>query len=165
MSKARSTPAAPPSRKHLARAAREARQRRYILIGTLVVAVVGLAVIGFGVFQQTVLHPREAVARVGNQNITLSQFVNLTRYRRLSLVQQYNQISAEMSIFGADPQTSAYLVNLIDAALRSIGTKLQSTTDPDERLKFEGLEKIFKNSRKQAVAADPSVRSRIEAGG
>src|SRR5215831_18334986 len=108
MSKARSTPAAPPSRKHLARAAREARQRRYILIGALVVAVVVVALIGFGIFQQTVLHPREAVARVRDQNISLGQFVNMTRYQRLQLVQQYNQISAELTIFQSDPQSAAY---------------------------------------------------------
>ena len=70
MSKTRSAPVAPPTRKHLARAAREARQRRYILIGTMVVVGLVLAVVGYGLFDQTVLRPRQAVARVGDHNIT-----------------------------------------------------------------------------------------------
>jgi len=109
MSKSRSAPVAPPpTRKHLARAAREAQQRRYILIATIVVAVLVVGVIGFGVIDQTVIRPREAVARVGTTNITRSQFVNLTRYHRLQLVQQYNQISQAMAFFQSDPQSAAY---------------------------------------------------------
>jgi len=109
MSKSRSAPVAPPpTRKHLARAAREAQQRRYILIATIVVAVLVVGVIGFGVIDQTVIRPREAVARVGTTNITRSQFVNLTRYHRLQLVQQYNQINQAMAFFQSDPQSAAY---------------------------------------------------------
>src|SRR5579859_5451384 len=108
MSKSRSAPAAPPTRKHLARAAREQRQRRYILIATLVVAVVVVGVIGFGVFQLNVLRPREAVARVGDQSVTRAQFVNLTRYERFQLVNQYNRITQAMQFFQNDPSSSSY---------------------------------------------------------
>jgi parvulin-like peptidyl-prolyl isomerase len=108
MSKSRSAQAAPPTRKHLARAAREQRQRRYVLIATAVVAVVVVGVIGFGVFQQSYLRPREAVARVDDQNITRGQFVNLTRYQRFQLVGQYQRINQAMQFFQTDPQTSSY---------------------------------------------------------
>ena len=109
MSKSRSAPAAPPpTRKHLARAAREARQRMYILIATLIVGVLVVGVIGFGVIEQTVIRPRQAVARVGDENISRSQFVNLTRYHRLQLVQQYNQINQAIQFFRSDPTTASY---------------------------------------------------------
>jgi parvulin-like peptidyl-prolyl isomerase len=109
MSKSRSAPsAAPPTRKHLARAAREQRQRQYILMATLVVAVLVIGVIGYGVFDQTVLRPRQAVARVGDQTINRGEFVNLTRYHRLQLVQQYNRITQAMQFFQSDPQSAAY---------------------------------------------------------
>src|SRR5689334_19055731 len=109
MSKSRSAQVAPPpTRKHLARAAREAQQRRYILIASVVVAVLVVGVIGYGVFDQTVVRPRQAIARVGDQNITRGQFVNLTRYHRLQLVQQYNQITQAMAFFQSDPQSASY---------------------------------------------------------
>ncbi len=107
MSKSRSAPAAP-TRKHLARAAREQRQRRYILIATLVVAALVVGVIGFGVVDQQVLRPRQAVARVGSQNVTRGEFVNLTRYQRYQLVQQYERIAQAMQFFASDPQSSSY---------------------------------------------------------
>ncbi len=108
MAKSRSAPATVPTRKHLARAAREQRQRRYILLSTLVVAVLVVGVIGYGVIDQTVLRPRQAVARVGNQNITRGDFVNLTRYQRYQLVQQYERIAQAMQFFAGDPQSSSY---------------------------------------------------------
>ena len=108
MSKTRSAPAPVPTRKHLARAAREQRQRRYILIGTLVVAVLVIGVIGAGVVDQNVLRPRQAVARVGNQDITRGEFINLTRYKRYQLIQQYDRIAQAMQFFAGDPQSSSY---------------------------------------------------------
>src|SRR5258708_272527 len=109
MSKSRSAPVAPPpTRKHLARAAREARQRRYILIGAAVVTVLVVGIIGYGIFDQTIIRPAQAVARVGNQNISRGQFVNLTRYHRLQLVQQYNQITQAMQFFQNDPTSASY---------------------------------------------------------
>ncbi len=109
MSKSRSAPAAPPpTRKHLARAARERRQRQYILIGAAVVAVLVVLIIGYGVFDQSYLRPRQAVARVGDQNITRAAFVNRTRYQRLQLIQQYQSIQQALAYFQSDPQSAAY---------------------------------------------------------
>ena len=108
MSKSRSAQAPPPTRKHLARAAREARQRQIILITTIIVSVLVVGVIGYGVVDQTVLRPRQAVARVGNRNITRGDFVNYARYQRLQLVLQYQQVGQALQFFGSDPQSAAY---------------------------------------------------------
>ena len=108
MSKSRSAQAAPPTRKHLARAAREARQRQIILIATIIVSVLVVGVIGYGVVDQTVLRPRQAVARVGDRNITRGDFVNYARYQRLQLVLQYQQVGQALQFFGSDPQSAAY---------------------------------------------------------
>ena len=99
---------APPTRKHLARAARERRQRRYLLIGAAVVAILVLGVIGFGVFDQVVLRPNQAVARVGQTNVTRSQFINAARFQQFQLVQQYAQVAQTAQFFGSDPQAASY---------------------------------------------------------
>jgi parvulin-like peptidyl-prolyl isomerase len=108
MSKSRSASGAPPTRKHLARAAREKRQRQYILIATAIVSVLVIGIIGFGVYDQAVLRPREAVARVGDQNVTRGDFINFARYQRLQLVLQYQRIAQAMQFFSGDPQSTAY---------------------------------------------------------
>src|SRR3970040_689258 len=101
MSKARPSVSAPPTRKQLSRAERERRLRGYILIGTVVVAVIVLGLIGYGVFDQFVLQPRRPVARVAQAEISIADFQKAVRFRRYQLVSQYQQMAA---FVGHDPQ-------------------------------------------------------------
>jgi parvulin-like peptidyl-prolyl isomerase len=102
MSKSGQAPAAPLTRKQLSRVARERRQRQYILIGAVGVAVLVVAVILFGIVDQAILRPRQAVARVGSQPITTGDFVKAARFQRYQLINQYVQIAQAMQLFGQD---------------------------------------------------------------
>jgi peptidyl-prolyl cis-trans isomerase D len=71
------------TKKHIARLERERRQTRYLLIGTIVVAVLVLAVIVYGILDQGVLRDNKAVAQVGNSRVTLVQFENEVKFNRV----------------------------------------------------------------------------------
>ena len=70
------------TKKHLARQERERRQTRYLLIGTVVIAVLVLGVIIYGILDQSVLHDNKTVAQVGNQRITLGDFQKTVKFSR-----------------------------------------------------------------------------------
>jgi len=71
------------TRKHLARLERERIQTRYLLIGTIVIAVLVLAVILYGILDQSVLRDNKTVAQVGSSRITLVQFEDAVKFNRV----------------------------------------------------------------------------------
>jgi parvulin-like peptidyl-prolyl isomerase len=78
------------------------------------VASLVLAVVGYGLFDQTVLRPRQAVARVGSHNITRGEFIKAARFQRLQLVLRYSQIAQTAQLFGNDPQSQQYFQQQLD---------------------------------------------------
>ena len=108
MSKSGSAPAPPPTRKQLSRVQRERTQRRYTLIGTGVVAALVVGIIGFGLLDQAVLQPRQPVAVVNGEVISLAEFQKAVRFQRYQLIARYSQIAETMQLFGSDPQTSQF---------------------------------------------------------
>ena len=52
----------PPTKKHLARMEREKIQQRYIIIGSIVVIIAVVALIVYGILNESVLQARRAVA-------------------------------------------------------------------------------------------------------
>lgn len=99
---ARSTPPLRPTKKHLARQEREARQRRTIIISTAVVLVVVFVLIIYGVLQTFVLQPRRPVAQVNDTTILTSDFIERTRFERNSLVQQAISNYQTLQLFGEE---------------------------------------------------------------
>jgi hypothetical protein len=108
MSKNPSGPRAPLTRKQLSRVERERRYRRLIWLGTAVVAALVLGLIGFGVADQTLLQPRQPVARVGQAEISTADFQRAVRFRRYQLLSYYQQVQQTALVFGSDPQTQQY---------------------------------------------------------
>lgn len=76
------------NKKHLARLEREQIQRRYLLTGAAVIVVLVLAIIIYGVLDQTVLRAQRAVAQVGTQRITVAEFQKEVRFTRSRLIDQ-----------------------------------------------------------------------------
>jgi hypothetical protein len=100
MSKSGAAPAPPLTRKQLSRAARERRQRQYITIGALVVVSLVVGVIALGLVDQTLLRPRQVVARAGDEQITKGEFIKAARFQRYQLILQLQQIAQAMQLFG-----------------------------------------------------------------
>ena len=151
MSKSGAAPLPPPTRKHLARAERERRQRQLIVYGTLGVAVLVVLIIAFGVFDQAVLRPQQPVARVGDTQIRKGEFIKAARFQRYQLIQRYAQVQQAIQIFGEqdfftqqinsinqslnDPNTLGRDVidNLVDDILiRAEAAKRGITVSPEE---------------------------------
>ena len=78
------------SKKHIAHSERVRRQQRWVIIGISAFAALVILVLGFGVFDQNYLQGERAVARVGDEKVTVSEFRNQTQLARLANVQQFN---------------------------------------------------------------------------
>lgn len=114
MSKSRPPQAGNLTRKHLARAEREALLQRWVVISTVVVVVLIVGLLGWAWFQQTVLVPRQVVAKVGNEEITVAQFQKAVKYQRLQMIDQLSQINQYVQLaqaFGAGQDTIQQYTN------------------------------------------------------
>jgi peptidyl-prolyl cis-trans isomerase D len=90
------------TKKHLARVERERRQNRWIVLGSAVVLFAVVALIGYGVLDQTVLQMNKPVVKVGEDVITVREFqkqVSLARSQKIMEYRFYQQFS---QYYGAD---------------------------------------------------------------
>lgn len=108
MSKTGSAPAAPLNRKQQSRVQREKQQRRLIITGAMVVAALVVAIIGVGVFDFTVLRPRQVVARVADTNITQGEFVKAAKFQRYQAIEQYLSVLEQAQFFAGDPSSEQF---------------------------------------------------------
>ena len=100
MSKSGAAPLPPLTRKHRARAERDRRQRQLILYGTIAVVVLVVGVVAFGLFDQTILKPRQTVATVGDTAITKGEFIKSAKFQRYNLISRYLQVQQAVDLFG-----------------------------------------------------------------
>lgn len=109
------------TKKHLARLEREKRQARYILLGTILVVIAVIVLIGYGVVNEKVLKPRRSIAVVGTDKISISDFQEYARFMRQQYISQYYQTYELSQIFGSDENSKAYF----DNSLQNIANQLE----------------------------------------
>ncbi len=102
------------TKKHLARAERERIQRRWTLVGVLVVVVLVIGLIGYGWAEQAILNPRRAVATVNGEKITSSYVQARYILARHNLQAQAEQIQQFMAMFGGDETFTSSLQSQLD---------------------------------------------------
>jgi parvulin-like peptidyl-prolyl isomerase len=92
------------TKKHMARLERERLQQRYLVIGAIVVIVLVLAIIIYGILDQTILKSMRPVAKVGNETVTTSAFQKEVRFQRSQQIQQLQTYMSDpfiMQIYGS----------------------------------------------------------------
>ncbi len=110
-----------PSKKHLARVERENLQRKYILWSSGIVLALVFGFILYGILEQSVLRPRQPVARVNGESITTREFQARVRYARNSIIQRWYETYQFSQMFGDDPGTQQYF----SSTLNQLAVQLQ----------------------------------------
>ncbi|MFC2043291.1 peptidylprolyl isomerase [Chloroflexota bacterium] len=104
---------AAPTKKHMARQERERRERNIIYIVSAVVIITVLALVLYGIIDQTFLKARRPVAIVNDETITVSEYQGQTRLARYNLIQSAQRLYQLAQIMGNDPSTQASVANQI----------------------------------------------------
>jgi parvulin-like peptidyl-prolyl isomerase len=139
------------TKKHLARQEREKLQTRFIVIGTIMVVLLVIVFISYGILEQQVFKPNRSVAKVGGSSIPLSEFQANVRYRNISYVQNYNQIS---QYFGEDASFRQQYQN----AINSLGTSVQEALIEDRLIRKEAARRNIKVTK---VEVDKAMQSEM----
>ncbi len=99
------------TRKHHARAEREAILRKWVIGVSLVVVAIILAIVGYGLLDFYVLQPRQPVAKVSNAEISTADFQKAVKYQRVVLSQQYAQLNQIIQLFGSNSSSVSFYQN------------------------------------------------------
>ena len=106
---------AAPTKKYMAREARERRERNivYIVSAVVIIAVLGLVV--YGIVDQNFLKARRPVAIVNDEKITVSEYQGQTRLARYNLIQTAQRLYQLSQIMGNDPSSQASVANQLQS--------------------------------------------------
>jgi hypothetical protein len=152
------------TRKHLARAEREARQKRWLLIGLAVTLVIAIGLVGYGFLDERVLKQQEPVASVNGTNITTADFQKRVKFSRAQLTSQLNQLEAQRATFASDPQLS-FITQQIDQNISNIQSQLSSPTTLGRQVLDSLVEEelVRQETAKRNITASPEeIQTNIE---
>jgi len=100
-----------PTKKFVAREARDRRERNIVYIISAGVIIVVLALVLYGIVDQNFLKARRPVAIVNEEKITVSEYQGQTRLARYNLIQSAQRIFQLAQIMGNDPSSQASVAN------------------------------------------------------
>jgi parvulin-like peptidyl-prolyl isomerase len=106
---------AAPTKKFVAREARERRERNIVYIVSAVVIIAVLGLVLYGIVDQNFLKARRSVAIVNDEKITVSEYQGQTRLARYNLIQSAQRLYQLAQIMGNDPSSQASVANQLQS--------------------------------------------------
>ncbi len=143
------------TKKHLARLERERIMRRRVLFAVIGLVVVVLALIVYGILDQTVFRMNKTVAKIGDQKVTLGDYQDEVRFTRFVYIDQLKSMASNsfyLQFFGnyyqqiqsnlQSPTTlgKEVLDNLIDDKIIAMEAKIRGITVTDEEVETKKQE-------------------------
>lgn len=82
----------PRKNKFVAQREKEERQKKIILIGTIVILVIVVGLVAYGLLEQQLFKPRKTIIKLEEESVRASEFEQRVRYQRLNLINQAYQL-------------------------------------------------------------------------
>ncbi|MEE8356577.1 MAG: peptidylprolyl isomerase [Anaerolineales bacterium] len=98
----------PQNKKFLAQREKEDRQKKIIVISTIVVLVIVFSLIAYAVLENYVLKPKTVVIQLDSRTINAVEFEQRVRYQRFQLINQTYQLLEFVQSLGGTPDIFAY---------------------------------------------------------
>lgn len=111
----------PKNRKFIAQKQKEERQKRIIIIGTIVVLVAVLGLVAYGIFDLKVLQPQKTVVEVEDRSVTVTEFKQRVRYQRFQMINQAVQLVQFSQSMGDNPQAMGYFQQQLVQIAQQLG--------------------------------------------
>lgn len=98
----------PQNKKFLAHKEKEDRQKKIIIISTIVVLVIVFSLIAYAVLENYVLKPKTTVIQLESHSINVVEFDQQVRWERRNKIGQIDQIIQTFQQLGGSPEIFAY---------------------------------------------------------
>ncbi|MCS6846438.1 MAG: SurA N-terminal domain-containing protein [Anaerolineae bacterium] len=116
------------TRMQMSRYERERRQRQFVILGSILLAVITVVLVAAALVDLFIIQPQRTVASVGDQTITVQQLQKRMRYDQAQLRSRFNQLQQQVAQLqqGNDPSAS-FLQQFFQQQLQQI--VLQSSAE------------------------------------
>jgi len=114
----------PQKNKFVAQKEKEDRQKRTIIISTLVVLVAVFSLVAYGVLDKYVLKPKTPIVQLDSRNVNVVEFEQQVRYQRFQIINQTYQLIEFVQSLGGTPDIFAYFEQQIILATTQLSQPL-----------------------------------------
>jgi len=141
------------TKKHLARLERERRQTNIIMYSFIGLLVIVAGLIGYAILYNDYLQAREPVAKVGNVNITVSEWQARVRLQTQNLQNQYAMYQQYSQMFGMDFSQQLQQIQAQLSDPTSLGQSVLDQMIDEELIRQESAKRGITASKAEVDAA------------
>ncbi len=114
----------PQKNKFVAQKEKEDRQKRTIIISTIVILVAVFSLVAYGVLDKYVLKPKTPIVQLDSRNVNVVEFEQRVRYQRFQIINQTYQLIEFVQSLGGTPDIFAYFEQQIILATTQLSQPL-----------------------------------------
>lgn len=111
-------------KRHIPLAIREQLWRRVLIGGTALTLLVVIGLVGYAVYDEQVLRPRQPAATVEGEVITGAEFLGRYQLRVLDLENQLNSANEMLAVFGGNPEFEGFIRQQINQVSSQLSNRL-----------------------------------------